>query len=591
MTEQKIMVPEVVSVGEFAGLLGVPVAQVITELMKNGVLATINEGIDYETAEIIAEFLGYEIQKISTEKSVKAKVDTTSKNIVSRPPVVAVLGHVDHGKTSLLDKIRETNVVAGESGGITQHIGAYQVECCVSSDANKKHKITFLDTPGHEAFEKMREHGAKVTDIAIIIVAADDGPKPQTIEAIKHVKGAGTQMIVAVNKIDKPGADPVRSRQQMMEVGVSPQEWGGDTEFINISAKSGEGIDKLLETIIALSEVMELKADPKVPAQGVVIESKLSPGRGPMATILIQNGTLRVGDAILVGDSYGTVRSMEDEHKNKLQEALPSMAVRVAGLKSVPEIAEMMQVYESEKEARAESQKTRKFTTVKKMSEAKKADAFSLAEDISRAGRSELSLVVKADVVGSLEAIKESLAKLSNSYVTVKFSGEGVGPVSESDINMAEVADKIIIGFKSQVPAQVKQMASAKGIKVINYDVIYELISDVKEILAEMMPVERIETTVGHLKVLAIFKVSPKKSVIGGKMEEGDAKKGCWARLKRAGEVLGEYEVVGIQKGMNEVPSVVAGEECGISFGEKVRAEVNDVLEFFTVTEKKKELQ
>lgn len=583
MSESKIRVPEVVAVGQLANLLGVPVASVITELMKNGVLATINENIDFETAEIIAEFLGFEIEAESGEKSVKAEVDQGSKNLELRPPVVAVLGHVDHGKTSLLDKIRETDVAGGESGGITQHIGAYQVE-------SSGKKITFLDTPGHEAFEKMREHGAKVTDIAIIIVAADDGPKPQTVEAIKHVKKAGAQMIVAVNKIDKPGADPTRTRQQMMEAGVSPQEWGGDTEFINISAKSGEGIDKLLETIIALAEVLELKADPTVPAQGVVIESKLEPGKGPVATILIQNGTLRVGDAVLVGDAYGTVRAMEDEHKNKLKEALPSMAVRVSGLKSVPEIADMMQVYESEKDARTESQKTQKYSTVKKMGEVKKIDAASLAADIQRSNRNELCVVVKADVVGSLDAIKESLSKLSNQYVTVKFAAEGVGEVSETDLNMAEVADKIIIGFKSKISPQIKQMARSKGIKLINYDVIYELISDVKDVLAEMMPIERIETVTGHLKVLAIFKVSPNKTVVGGKMEEGEAKKGVWARLKHDGEAMGEYEVTGVQKGMNEVPSVVAGEECGIGFSEKVKVEVNDVLEFFTVVEKKKEL-
>jgi translation initiation factor IF-2 len=335
---------------------------------------------------------------------------------------------------------------------------------------------------------------------------------------------------------------------------------------------------------------MELKADPTVPAQGVVIESKLEPGKGPVATILVQNGTLHVGDAILVGDAYGTVRSMENEHKAKLKEALPARAVRVSGLKSVPEIADMMQVYDSEKDARAESQKTQKYSTVKKMSEVKKIDAASLAADIQRSNRSELSVVIKADVVGSLEAIKESLSKLSNNYVSVKFAAEGVGEVSESDVNMAEVADKVIIGFKSKISPQIKQLARTKKVKIINYDVIYELISDVKDVLAEMMPTERIETVVGHLKVLAIFKVSPKKTVVGGKMEEGEVKKDEWARIKRSGEVLGEHEVKGVQKGMNEVPSAVAGEECGIGFDEKIKIEAGDVLEFFTVLEKKKEL-
>ncbi|MBW6431810.1 translation initiation factor IF-2 [Patescibacteria group bacterium] len=583
MSEEKIKIPEVITVGDFANRLGVPVAQVITELMKNGVMATINESIDYGTAEIIAEFLDIEIEAEESQKKHKVEIKEGGKHISTRPPVVAVLGHVDHGKTSLLDKIRETDVAGGESGGITQHIGAYQVEI-------GKGKITFLDTPGHEAFEKMREHGAQVTDIAILIVAADDGVKPQTKEAIKHIKKAGSQMVVAVNKIDKPGADLTRVRQELMENGVTPQEWGGDTEFIDISAKSGEGIEKLLETIVALSEVMELKADATVPAQGVIIESDMEAGKGPVATVLIQNGTLKVGDFIQAGETYGRVKAMENEHKIKVQEAGPAVAVRVSGLKSVPEIAELVQVFGSEKEAKGESERTKKYSTVRKRGQVKKIDAESLNEDIKKAARKELSLVVKADVVGSLEAIKESLSKLTNDYVTVKFVGEGVGEINENDISMAEVSDKVIIGFKSKASSSIAQTAKTKGIKLINYDVIYELISDVKEIMAEMMPVERIETVIGHMKILGIFKVSPKKTVVGGKVEEGKAEKNAWARLKRKDEILGEYQVTAVQKGMNETQSCVAGEECGISFSEKVKIEVGDVLEFYSVSEKKKEM-
>jgi translation initiation factor IF-2 len=589
MSEEKIKIPEVVTVGDFANRLGVPVAQVITELMKNGVMATINESIDYGTAEIIAEFLDIEIEAEESQKKHKVELKEGGKHITTRPPVVAVLGHVDHGKTSLLDKIRETDVAGGESGGITQHIGAYQVECCVDEN-NSKRKITFLDTPGHEAFEKMREHGAQVTDIAILIVAADDGVKPQTKEAIKHIKKAGSQMVVAVNKIDKPGADLTRVRQELMENGVTPQEWGGDTEFIDISAKSGEGIEKLLETIIALSEVMELKADATVPAQGVIIESDMEAGKGPVATVLIQNGTMKVGDFIQAGETYGRVKAMEDEHKIKAQEAGPSVAVRVSGLKSVPEISELVQVFDSEKEAKGESERTKKYSTVKKLGQVKKIDAESLNEDIKRAARKELSLVVKADVVGSLEAIKESLSKLTNDYVTVKFVAEGVGEINENDISMAEVSDRVIIGFKSKASSAITQTAKTKGIKLINYDVIYELISDVKEIMNEMMPVERIESVIGHMKILGIFKVSPKKTVVGGKVEEGKAEKNAWSRLKRKDEILGEYLVTAVQKGMNETQSCVAGEECGISFSEKVKIEVGDVLEFYSVSEIKKEM-
>ncbi|MDD3678811.1 MAG: translation initiation factor IF-2 [Patescibacteria group bacterium] len=585
----EIKIPEVITVGEFANRLNVPVAKVITELMKNGVMATINESIDFETAEIIAEFLELKISKEEEPKKIQAKVKKESKHIEERSPIVAVLGHVDHGKTSLLDKIRETDVASGESGGITQHIGAYQVE--VKKDGSKdKKKITFLDTPGHEAFEKMREHGARVTDIAILIVAADDGVKPQTKEAIKHIKNAKSQMVVAVNKIDKPGADPTRVRQELMAEGVSPHEWGGDTEFIDISAKSGEGIDKLLETIIAIAEVNELVADPTVSAQGVVVESRMEPGKGPVATILIQNGSLRVGDYIQAGETYGKVKLMEDEHKNKLDEALPSRAVRVTGLRSVPEIAELVQGFDSEKEAKQESEKSKKYSVVKRAGQVKKINADSMAEDIKLVDRQDLNLVVKADVVGSLDAIKESLNKLSNDYVAVKFVSEGVGDINENDISMADVSQKVVIGFKSKVSPQAEQASKAKGVKIIKYDVIYELISDVKKLIAEMMPVERIETVIGHLKILGIFKVSPKKTVVGGKIEEGKVEKNAWARLKRKGEILGEYQAVAIQKGVSEVESGLSGEECGVSFAEKVKAEAGDVLEFFTISEKKKEL-
>lgn len=571
-------------VGELANRLGVPVSQVITELMKNGVMATINENIDYETAEIIAEFLGIETEKEEQKNNQHSeKSITKSTNMKPRPPIVAVLGHVDHGKTSLLDKIRETDVASGESGGITQHIGAYQV------DYNKE-KITFLDTPGHEAFEKMREHGANITDIAILIVAADDGVKPQTVEAIKHIKNAGSQMIVVVNKIDKQGADLTRTRQSLMEHGVTPREWGGDIEFIDVSAKTGEGIEKLLETIIALAEVTELSADSSVLGQGVVIESSTTPGKGSMATVLVQNGTIRVGDSIQAGEAYGKVKAMEDEHKARLKEATPSMAVRVFGLRQVPEVSELVQVFETEKEARAESERTKKYSTVKKMGQVKKIDADSFAEDIKMANRKDLSLVVKSDVAGSLEAIKSSLEKLSNNYVAVKFVSEGVGEINEGDINMAEVSDKVIIGFKSKASVSIQKTANSKGIKLINYNVIYELISDVKKIMADMMPVEIIEVTIGRMKLLGVFKVSPRKTVVGGKVEDGRVEKGAWARFTRKDDFLGEYQVVAIQKGLNESSSCVVGEECGISFGEKVKAEVGDVVELYTISEKKKEL-
>jgi translation initiation factor IF-2 len=581
--QEKNKIPAIVTVGEFADLLSMPVSKVIAELMKNGVMATINESIDFETAEIVAEFLGKAVELEERTEQLKKEIKVDTKKLKPRPPVVAVLGHVDHGKTSLLDKIRETNVVAKESGGITQHIGAYQVE-------TKGEKITFLDTPGHEAFEAMRAHGAKITDIAILVVAADDGIKPQTTEAIRHIKDANTPMIVALNKIDKPDADPDRVKKQFTEIGLTPHEWGGEVEFVGVSAKSGEGIDKLLETVIAMAEMMDLKADPKADAQGVVIESRIEIGKGPVASILIQNGTLYSGDWVQVGVTYGRIKAMEDEHGKRLKEAMPSRAVKISGLKDVPKIAELMQKYGSEQEAKDEAQKTQKYSGVKKVANVKKIGLEAISASLAKENKNELNLVVKADVVGSLEAVKESLEKLGNTDVGVKFVGEGVGDISESDVSMAAVSDKVIIGFKAGLAPGVAQTAKAKGVKILNYDVIYELIDDVKSIMTDMMPVEKIEIPIGVIKVIAIFKVSPRKTVAGGKVENGRAEKDVSARIKRDGEVLTTHKIIEIQRAKEIVPSVPSGSECGFSFGEKVDVKEGDVLELFRIEEHKKTL-
>ncbi len=581
-TTKIIKIPAIITVGDFADKLSIPVSQVIGELMKNGVMATINENIDYETAEIIAEFLGHkvesEVEELKEKPEEKCEV---SKSAISRPPVIAVLGHVDHGKTSLLDKIREANVVAKESGGITQHIGAYQVEY-------KKKIITFLDTPGHEAFEAMRQHGAEVTDIAIIIVAADDGIKPQTTEAIKHAKNAGTPMIVVVNKIDKPDADPARVRKQFTEIGMTPQEWGGDIEFVDVSSKTGDGVDKLLDTLIVMSEMLNLCADPKAPAQGLVIESKIEVGKGPVATILIKNGTLNSADWISVGETYGRVKSMEDENSKRLKSAGPSRAVRISGLKSVPGVAEIMQSFKDEKDARDDAEKSKKYAHVKKFSNVRKIGLDELTAQVAALDKNELSIVIKADVVGSLDAIKESLGKLNNEFVGVKFVGEGVGDVSEKDIQMAASSDKIIICFKVGKSPGVEGTAKSNKVKILKYDVIYELISDIKTLLSEMMPIEKNEIQIGILKVLGVFKVSPHLTVAGGKVEDGRAEKGANIRIKRNGEPIGEYVVTNVQREKEEMPSVPAGSECGFSIEQKVDIAVDDVVEFYRVEEHKK---
>lgn len=585
MTEAEVVkIPAIITVGDLADALSIPVSKIIGELMKNGVMATINENIDYETAEIVADFLGFKIEPADVAvDEVKKVITSNSKNLIVRPPVVAVLGHVDHGKTSLLDKIRETNVVAKESGGITQHIGAYQVEC------NGK-KVTFLDTPGHAAFEAMRQQGAEVTDIAIIIVAADDGIKPQTTEAIKHAKNAGTPMVVVINKIDKPDADSMRVKKQFSEIGMTTTEWGGDVEFAEVSSKSGDGIDKLLEILLAMAEMMGLKADPSAAAQGVVIESRMETGKGAVATVLIKTGTLHVSDWIQVGETYGRVKSMEDEHGKRLKAAEPSRAVRISGLKSVPQVSEIMQAFESEKEAIDEAQKSQKYSSVKKVSTVKKIGIEAITEQVAALNKNELGIVVKADVVGSLDAIKEALNKCCNKEVGVKFVGEGVGPISESDVQMAAVSDKIIIGFKIGIAPGVDGLAKAKKVKIIHYDVIYELIDDITKILSEMMPMVRTEIPVGVLKVLAVFKSSPGKTVVGGKVEDGRAEKDTDVHVKRNGEIIHDYKIIAVQREKEEVASVPAGTECGVSFSTKADVVEGDVLEFFRIEEHRKAL-
>lgn len=585
--QENIEIPEVITVGEFADRLGVPVAQVVTELMKNGVMATINESIDFETAEIIAEFLGQKVVVESREstkiKELHKEKKPENKNLKERPPIVAVLGHVDHGKTKLLDAIRETDIAASESGGITQHIGAYQV------DINGK-KITFLDTPGHEAFAAMRAHGAQITDIAIIVVAADDGIKPQTTEAIKHVKEAGTQMVVAINKIDKPGADPMKVKKQFAEVGINPQEWSGDTEFVEISAKEKKGIDKLLETIIAMAELLDLKADPKAPATGIVIEAKMVPGKGPMPSVLIQNGTLKLGDCVVIGENYGKVRSMEDENLRKKKEASPSAPVRIIGIKGLPKVSEILSVCADEKEAKQEALKYQKYAHVKKIKSLKKDSLETLSESFARSEKNELNIVLKADVAGTLDAIKESIAKIGTDEVAVNLASEGVGNISEKDVSMAEVSDKVVLGFKVKIAPGVEAIAKSKGVKILKYDVIYELIDDIKILLSELLPIERIEIPIGKLKVLTVFKVSPKKSVVGGKVEEGKAEKDVETRVKRGKETVTGYHVTSIHREKEEVSSMPEGSECGVGFDTKADIQEGDVLELYRVEEHKKSL-
>ncbi len=590
MTEktEKKQIPEVVTVGGFADALGVPVAKVVAELMKNGVMATINEYIDFETAAIIAEYMGFEVERATeeqknrkTEKQTKSPED--SANLVSRPPIVAVLGHVDHGKTSLLDAIRETNVVGGESGGITQHIGAYQVE-------KDGRKITFLDTPGHAAFEKMREHGAQFTDISLILIAADDGVKPQTVEAINHSKKAETPMIVVVTKIDKPDSDINRIKQQMAELGLTPEDWGGDIPVAEVSAKTRQGLDDLLDLILVMSDIKEFKADPKMPASGIVIETHIDYGKGPVATILIKNGTLHVGDFVAVGETYGKIRSMESYNKKRIKEAEPSAPVKISGLRGVPKVSDLLQVFSDEKEARAEVENIKKRKTISSLSKVKKIGVEELSASMRDSEKKELSIVLKADVRGSLDAIKEAFNKISNDEVSVKVVSGKVGAVNESDIAMAKSSDNIIIGFNVSVSSNIDQLAKKEKVKIYSYKVIYELLDDVKELLSDLLPPEMKELTLGKLKVLAIFKSKKGQMIVGGEVREGKIEKNTEAKVIRGKEEIGRANITLVKREKEEVREVQVGSQCGISLDKELPVEEGDTVESFRTERVKRTL-
>lgn len=587
MTESvKKKIPQVVTVGEFARILGIPVAKVVAELMKNGVMATINEYIDYETAEIIAEYLGYEIEKEETDEkqaSEEKVVETKDDNAVARPPIVAVLGHVDHGKTSLLDAVREANVVGKESGGITQHIGAYQVE-------KDGRKITFLDTPGHAAFEKMRQQGAEVTDIALILVAADDGVKPQTVEAINHAKRAGTPMIVVITKTDKPEADVMRAKQQVAELGLNPEEWGGDTPVAEVSAKTKKGLDDLLDLILVMADVIEFKADPNMPASGVAIETHMDYGKGPVATILVKNGTLRVGDYVSVGETYGKIRSMEDHRKRRFKEAPPSTPVRISGLRGVPKVSDLLQVFKDEKEARSEIESIKKTRKISSLANVKKIGFEELSESMQSLEKKELNVVLKADVRGSLDAIKEAFKKISNKEVGVKVVSGKVGDVSETDIQMAKSAGNIIIGFGVSVPANILTLAKQEKVKIYTYKVIYELLDDVKNLLSDMLPPEIKELTLGKLQVLKVFSSKKGLMVVGGEVKEGKIEKDTEAKVMRGKEEVGRAKIILVKKEKDEVREAQVGTQCGISIDKELPIEEGDTLESFRTEKVKRTL-
>jgi translation initiation factor IF-2 len=576
-----IEIEDMITVGTLAERLSIPVSRLIGELMKNGVMATVNERIDFDTAEIIVEelALGVTLAKRQVAEPAVAvrEKPVNSANAVPRAPVVAVMGHVDHGKTSLLDAIRGANVVKGEAGGITQHISAYQVE-------HSGRPITFLDTPGHEAFAAIREHGAHLTDIVIIVVAADDGIKPQTIEAIRFARKAGVKIIVAANKIDKEGADVNRLYSQLSEQGLMWDGWkGGDTPVLPVSAKTGDGIPELLDMVLLVTDVEELKADVDVPGRGLIIEAHVEQGRGPVAHALIEAGTLKPGSFIVSGSTYAKIRNLETTEGKAVKEAFPSQPVAITGFKTLPEFGDPFVVVKNEKEARgiAEAAFSDKSASGGRMD----IGSSELIRLINRDNKmEELNIIIKADVQGSLTSVIDSLKALDTDEVSVRIVGSGVGPIGENDLHLAHTSKAIVYGFNVDLPTSSKQQASRDKIHVRMYRVIYELIDDVKEELTKLLKPEIIETDLGRLVVKGVFKTTKTEVICGGEVTKGKLVAPALARITRGDELLGEVEVTGLKRGPQEAKEVFEGEMCGMSLTTTKRIELveGDRIELFT---------
>ncbi len=578
-TPKTVRIPEALTVKELGELLGVSPVEVIKRLMTNGIMAAMNQAIDYQAASLVAKSLGFEPELAKEEAPPveeappeEEEADDPSQ-LVERPPVVTVLGHVDHGKTSLLDAIRKTRVAATEAGGITQHIGAYQVEW------NGK-LITFIDTPGHAAFTAMRARGARVTDIAVLVVAADDGVMPQTVEAINHAKAANVPIIVAINKIDLPDANPDRVKQQLLEHGVVVEEYGGDVLAVNVSAVKGIGIDDLLESILLLAELLELKANPNRPATGYVLEAQLDRSRGPMATLLVKNGTLHVGDALVIDEIAGKVKAMFDEDGRRVEAAGPSKPVRVMGLEDVPEAGDRFRVVENERVAREIAEQRRREREAKEASHAHVA-LDSLFNEISTGKLKELVIILKADVQGSVEAIKSALEGLSTDEVRVRVIHGAPGPVTDSDVMLAEASNAVIIAFNTRIEPTAKKRAEAAKIEILSYRIIYELLDAVQRALQGLY--EPVYETVidGHAEVRAIFKSSRVGKIAGCYVTDGTIRRGSMVRVLRNGEEIAKARCDSLKRFKDDVREVQAGYECGLTLAGFDDFQEGDILEFY----------
>ncbi len=578
---REVHVPETITVAELAHKMSVKAAEVIKQLMTPGQMVTINQVLDQETAMIVVEEMGHVAHAAKLDDP-EALLDTGAEHVDAelkpRAPVVTVMGHVDHGKTSLLDYIRRAKVAAGEAGGITQHIGAYHVDTA-------RGMITFLDTPGHEAFTAMRARGAKATDIVILVVAADDGVMPQTKEAISHAKAAGVPLVVAINKIDKPGANPDRVKQELVAEGVVPEEYGGESPFIPVSAKTGEGIDNLLENVLLQAEVLELTAPVDAPAKGLVIEAKLDKGRGPVATIMVQSGTLKRGDIVLAGSSYGRVRAMLDENGKNISEAGPSIPVEIQGLTEVPAAGEEAMVLADERKAREIALfRQGKYRDVK-LAKQQAAKLENMFEQMAEGEVKNLPLIIKADVQGSQEALVSSLQKLSTSEVRVQVVHAAVGGISESDVNLAVASKAVILGFNTRADAQARKLAEANGIDIRYYNIIYDAIDEIKAAMGGMLSPEKREQALGLVEIRQVFVVSKVGSIAGCYVLDGMVKRGAQVRLLRNNVVQWTGELESLKRFKDDVKEVKAGFECGLQLKNYNDIQEGDQLEVFEVQE------
>ncbi|TSC97251.1 MAG: translation initiation factor IF-2, partial [Candidatus Peregrinibacteria bacterium Greene1014_49] len=586
--EGVVMLPSHVTVKEFAEKSGIQVPLVIQALMKNGVMVTVNQTIDYDTAAIIAAELRVTVQKeeatVSAEHLQSANLEELLKdepeNLIERAPVVVVMGHVDHGKTSILDAIRETDVVKGEAGGITQHIGAYQV---VYVTGGESHKITFLDTPGHEAFTAMRARGAQVTDVAVIVVSAEEGVKPTTVEAIHHAQAAGVPMVVALNKIDRPNAAPDRVKNEMAAAGVQPEEWGGTTPFVLCSAHTKQGIPDLLDAIVLVAKMQNLRANPARAAVATVIESQMHPSLGPLGTVIVRTGTLKTGDIFVCSQTTGKVRAMSDAHGLRLENVGPSGAVRIAGFDTVPQTGDIVQVVPSEQEARSLTEALQSHHNLHR-----RRSFADLVSRLSEGKVTQLKIVLKADTQGSLEALQNAIGKLNIAEVHPKIIHAAVGTVTESDVTLAAASEGLVLAFHVTVPAAVMKTAEREGVRVREFRIVYELLTEVEGLLQGLLEPEESEQVLGHLEIKAVFMTKRSEQVVGGKVTDGSVKRLPF-RLQRGGEVVGTGRITSLRHVDKDIKEAKEGQECGVRTESPIPLQEGDILEVYLRELKKKE--